>query len=62
MEVFLIQGWDPIVPGPRWLHGSQSITNHWMRVAFPHRAGWCRRGESMFQQRLVGVVHVWKGF
>ena len=48
MEEFLIQGWDPILPGVRWLYIRTPASDWLVGLGFSHRAGRCRPGESPF--------------
>ena len=42
MEIFLNRGWDLTLPGWRWLHEPQPISNQPVGSGFPHCAGRCR--------------------
>ena len=39
---FIVCRWDPILPGCRWLHEPQPISDLPVGLGFPHRAGWYR--------------------
>ena len=39
MEIVIIRGWEPVLPGVRWLYVRfQPISDRWVRLGFPHRA------------------------
>ena len=50
MEVFVIRGWRPILPGKRWLYvrAPGPISDRPVGLGFPHRAGRFRGGGSPF--------------
>ena len=52
MEGFMIQGWDSILPGVRWLHkrtaANQRSAGGLVELGFPDDAGQCRPGETPF--------------
>ena len=48
MEGFLIRGWNPIVPGWRWLYSRAPISDRPEWLGFPHRARRCPAGGSPF--------------
>ena len=61
MEAILTRAWGPIVPGCRWLHDPQPISEQPMGVGFLHRAGRCRPGVSPLPG-FVAVVDVRSDF
>ena len=64
MEGFLIRGWDPVVPGWRWLFfssPSQSAIGRWGRGFHTVRGGFDPGGHR-FRPWVVGVVDVWRDF
>lgn len=58
----MIRGWDPMLPGWRWLYALKPISDRPMGLAFPHRAGRFDTGEFDFHPRFAGVVNIWKDF
>ena len=70
MEIFLIRGWENILPGcggtsalargvtlaARWLHEPQPVSNHPVGLGFPHRAGRYRPGGSSFSSPGSWIV------
>ena len=52
-KIFLIRGWDPILPGWRWPYKPQ------VGVSTPCRAV-STRETTVFHPRFVAVVDVWK--
>ena len=70
MKGFLIQGWDPIVPGrgmtstlsrgealaAYWLYEPQLIDDQPMGVGYHYRAGRYRPGDHRSRPRVVGVA------
>ena len=48
MKYFLIQRWDPVLPGRRWLHESQPSSDQSVASGFLHRAEQCRPVGSPF--------------
>ena len=66
----MFRGWECIIPGcggastlapgvttaARWHYEPQPISNQWMRVGVPHRAGRCRTAGSRVLPRVVRAV------
>ena len=76
MEIFIIRGWEPILPGcggtsalsrgatlaARWLDGPQPISNHPVGLGFPHPARRYRPGGSAFSSLGCWSCRDVKGF
>ena len=64
MKIFMIQGWEPILPGGAlalFSSPSQSTVG-WWGWGFHMVRGGVDQGYHRFRPRVVGIVNVWRDF